>query len=324
MKIKEVNRIVISRTDSIGDVVLTLPMCQAIKEHYPESHLMFLAADYTIPVIRNCPYIDEHVSWTSISQEPTTNQLEAFRNLQADVFIHVFPRKEISDLAKKVKIKHRIGTSHRSFHLLTCNHRVNFTRKRSNLHESQLNFHLLQPLGIDIPKFERLSAGKYLASNGSNSQFAKGVILHPKSKGSAMEWPLEKYVELAELLKSETKVYVSGTEEEGSFFKTAFKWDDSLIDLSGQFTLSEFQSFVGNQKALIACSTGPLHFAGALGVPAIGIYTQKKPMHPGRWRPLGENSVTVTLQDNCPCKKSCTCVDSISVSKVHKTVLSYL
>jgi len=35
-------RILISRTDSIGDVALTLPMCQALRNKYPEAEIISL------------------------------------------------------------------------------------------------------------------------------------------------------------------------------------------------------------------------------------------------------------------------------------------
>jgi ADP-heptose:LPS heptosyltransferase len=41
---------------------------------------------------------------------------------------------------------------------------------------------------------------------------------------------------------------------------------------------------------LVAASTGPLHIASAVGIHAIGLYPSKRPMHPGRWMPLGGNA----------------------------------
>lgn len=318
------NRIIISRTDSIGDVILTLPLCQAIKEKYPDCTVIFLGADYTLPVVNNCPFVDETLSWTNIQKQPTSSQLDILRDQNADVILHVFPNKKVSDLAKKVKIKHRVGTSHRAFHLLTCNHKISFTRKRSDLHESQLNFHLAAPLGLHIPSFSELKHARLVQLEKMRNHLEQGIVLHPKSKGSAMEWPIEKYVELAEKISNHVKVYVSGTEAEGQLFRESFRFSDQIIDVSGKFTLEEFQAFIASQKALVACSTGPLHIAGAIGIGAIGLYTEKRPMHPGRWQPLGGQSSTLTSRKECPCKKSCTCVDQISVDQVYESLTPFI
>ena len=45
-----VNRIIISRTDSIGDVMLTLPMCVWLKKNIPGVELIYLGKNYTKPV----------------------------------------------------------------------------------------------------------------------------------------------------------------------------------------------------------------------------------------------------------------------------------
>ena len=43
--------IAISRTDSIGDVVLTLPVCVWLKKKFPDIKIIFFGSTYTKPVI---------------------------------------------------------------------------------------------------------------------------------------------------------------------------------------------------------------------------------------------------------------------------------
>jgi heptosyltransferase-3 len=44
-------KILISRTDAIGDVCLTLPVCMALKKQFPEAQLVYLCRKYTAPVV---------------------------------------------------------------------------------------------------------------------------------------------------------------------------------------------------------------------------------------------------------------------------------
>jgi ADP-heptose:LPS heptosyltransferase len=55
-------RIIISRTDSIGDVVLTLPLCAWLKEKFPEVKLTFLGKNYTREVVNSFDCVDEFIS----------------------------------------------------------------------------------------------------------------------------------------------------------------------------------------------------------------------------------------------------------------------
>lgn len=326
-----VKRIIISRTDSIGDVMLTLPMCVWLKKNIKNVELIFLGRGYTQPVVDRFSVIDEFVDWKEIENLPTSQRTEALKELHADAIIHVFPNKDIASLAKKARIPMRVGTSHRSFHLLTCSHRLNFTRKNSNLHEAQLNFELLKPFGLtELPSLEEvtemtsafdvqaiaLPADIQEKLNESNQT----VILHPKSQGSAVEWPIESYIRLAnELVKKGYTVFFTGTEMEGALFNTLLPKNDHIIDVSGKLSLDQLIYFISQVKNLVACSTGPLHIAGFVGIRAIGLFSPRKPIHPGRWQALGPKVSILVNDPNCPTckkKKDCLCIQDITVERV--------
>jgi ADP-heptose:LPS heptosyltransferase len=82
-----------------------------------------------------------------------------------------------------------------------------------------------------------------------------------------------------------------------------------MMDLGG------LMAFIAAADALIAASTGPLHIASALGIKAIGLYPPIRPMHPGRWAPLGKKAVYLVKDAECDkCRKSleCLCMKDLS------------
>jgi len=322
----DIKRIIVSRTDSIGDVMLTLPLCVWIKKQFPEATLVFLARGYTIPVVSCFLPVDEILDWDLLYNLPSAEKID---RIKADCIIHVFPNSEIASLAKKGKIPFRIGTSHRTFHFLNCNFKVNFSRKNSLWHEAQLNFELARPLGLKaIPSLEELmdqSANFLVPVNTFPSTIAKidlsqAIVLHPKSQGSALEWPIEKHLELAnELVNSGKAVLITGTEAEGLLIRERFTFSPQLIDVTGQLSLSQMISLLSEVKVAVACSTGPIHIKSIIGGNAIALFATRRPIHPGRWRPLGLKSTVLVFDENCPgCKKSksCRCLENISVANV--------
>ena len=326
-----IKRIIISRTDSIGDVMLTLPMCVWLRDHFIDAELIYIGKGYTKPVIDSFSVIDRFIDWQEIEALPIEGKTTFFKALEADAIIHVFPNKEIASLAKKAKIPMRVGTSHRSFHLLTCNHRVGFSRKNSELHESQLNFELLRPFGLkNIPSLEEVIESTKafrvqeipLPDSLENSikSKEKTIILHPKSQGSAMEWPIESYLELTRQLVSKGyTIFYTGTEKEGLLFRHLLPEDPAVVDLTGKLDLYQLVYFISKVKNLVACSTGPLHIAGFTGINTIGLFSPKRPIHPGRWAALGRKVHVLTFDPKCPqCqkKKACDCIKQIPVSRV--------
>ncbi|MDZ4822202.1 MAG: glycosyltransferase family 9 protein [Flavobacteriales bacterium] len=299
MQEKKFERIIISRTDSIGDVMLTLPMCGVLKKFFPHCKISFLGRSYTRAIINSCIYADDFLDWDEIKMQSPIKQIEILSEVKADVIIHAYPRKEIVWLAKRANILLRIATGNRLFTVTKCNRLVFFTRKNSPLHEAQLNLKLLKPLGIE-PELSKQELEAYFGFQPSGAiipfsfppfENKTRIVLHPLSKGSAIEWGLENYQRLIEFLSPEKfEVYITGTKEEGEQILSQHPLSGKNVsDLTGKFTLEELIDFIGQCDVMVAASTGPLHIAAVLGKVAIGLFSPKRPIHAGRWAPIGKN-----------------------------------
>jgi heptosyltransferase-3 len=313
--------IIISRTDSIGDVVLTLPMAKIIKEKYPDCKVAFLGKEYTKPVIRACAYVDQFISLNDFMNKPL-----AVAGRQPQCIIHVFPHKAVANRARDLKIRLRIGTTNRLFHWTTCNKLVRLSRKKSDLHEAQLNLKLIAPLGItetfplskigDSFGLERIQPlGPIFSSLVHPEKY--NLILHPKSQGNGREWGLSNFIALINLLEPQRfNIFISGTEAERAKLQPLFDHvEDRVTDLTGKMDLYQFMSFIKKCDGLVASGTGPLHIAAALGKDAFGIFPPIRPIHPGRWAPLGENVKVFVSEKKCSdCRKTpsaCKCMADI-------------
>ena len=201
-------RIIVSRTDRIGDVVLTLPLCALLRAQLG-AQVVALGRDYTRPLLEASPHVDEVLDWDAGSARDVDAQRKFLRDVRADAIVHVFPRADIARAALAAKIPLRIGTSHRWYHWLTCNALEHFSRKRSTLHEAQLDIRLARRLLVrDVPSLGELAALTALvprapvpldiASRLRDDRFR--LVLHPGSSGSAREWPLAHWKTLAESL----------------------------------------------------------------------------------------------------------------------------
>jgi len=321
--------ILISRTDNIGDVVLTLPIAGRMKELFPESKIDFIGKSYTKPVIDICQHITSFHNYNDIENWSFKEQLEYFKAQQFDAIIHVYPNQKIAKIADKANIPQRIGTSHRLYHYLYCNERVSFSRKNSLLHEAQLNFKLISPLTHDefipligeLPKYYGTHAG--LSDYPLNSHKIN-LVFHTKSFGSAMDWPMERYIELCEQLDQEKyHVYFTGTSKESALISPYIQElirNGRATDLTGQFTLEQYIQFIQSCDGLIACSTGPLHIAACLGKNALGFYSSHRPIHAGRWSPIGNKAQFIEAQDQA-CKNPD--ITIITAQMAHEFILKW-
>jgi len=321
------DRILLSRTDSIGDVILTLPMAGVLKDIFPETKILFLGQAYTKPVVMCSKFIDGFIDVNDLLDVGFVGEsIIKLRKMQIDIIIHVFPKKEIASLARKSGIPLRIGSTGRLYHWLTCNRLVPLSRRKSKLHESQLNLKLLKLLGAkkhytkeEIVRFYGFDNIPRIKPPLKQLQCSNrfNLILHPKSKGSAREWGLDRYEKLITILPADSfKIFITGTQEEGDLMKDFFLRNSGMItDLTGKLSLDELIGFIAAADGLVAASTGPLHIASALGKLALGIYPPIVPMHPGRWAPVGMKATYLVVDkvcSDCRNKVDCKCIREIS------------
>lgn len=329
------SKILISRTDNIGDVVLTLPMVAEIKKFFPNCHVSFLARDYVRAVVENCPSVDTFLSWDSLDKLPEQTAIETIRRGDFTTILHVFPRKKIARLAKKAGIKNRIGTSRRLYHIFNCNRKVNFSRTKSQAHEAVLNFSLLKPLGIySKTSPERLRTLNNLKISGSSTQVETlidpqrfNLILHPLSNGNGRQWPLEHYSELIKRLDAKKfNVLVTGSSKEREFLEnSALNKFPELLRACGQLNLDELLQLIRLSNGLIASGTGPLHLAAAIGIPTLGLFPPAPNINPMRWSPIGKNATFLVADITCQGKTcddqtGCPCMQAISVEQVIQVI----
>ena len=140
---------VLSRTDSIGDVVLTLPMAGFIKKHMPAAKVFFLGRTYTKDVIELSSFVDGFINYDELETLKPEDQKKTLVETGVNILVHVLPQLKIARLAKGAGIQLRVGTTNRAYHWLNCNKLVKLSRKNSECHESQLNIKLLGFLNLN-------------------------------------------------------------------------------------------------------------------------------------------------------------------------------
>jgi len=89
----------------------------------------------------------------------------------------------------------------------------------------------------------------------------------------------------------------------------------------GKLSLQELNSFISQADGLVSSSTGVLHLASALGKYTIGLFPPLKPIHPGRWGPIGKNATYLVHDKECNrCSGGtpCPCMKAIAVEQVQE------
>ena len=257
-------------------------------------------------------------------EDVADNLLNFFKSNNFDTIINVFPRKDIAVAAFCASVKTRVGTAYR-FYSVLFNERIKEHRKYAIKHESDYNLNLLSYLNKEI------SNNKIFHLNYTDSEYSdlkrklwkqidvdsKYIIVHPGSKGSAIDLPVSKLINLAEYIITkypDFKVVVTGIEQERQVTSLFLqKFDENIVDLTAMLNLRELMILIDKSELFVSNSTGPIHIAGALNRKIIGFYPNSAPMNATRWRPLSNQAVIISPDSGDD-------MSTISESKINKAV----
>ncbi len=338
-------KLMISRTDGLGDLCLTLPVFGWLKENFPEVRTQLLVAPYAESLARKSRFVDEVLLLKDRSVEGAESVL---KSAAPDHVIHVFPRKEIALGARKAGIPKRTGILGRPYHWTTCTDWIWQTRKKSGLHETELNLALVaRAMGVKPPQREEIQkrapewVGYSTSASPRSTPGLLRVLLHPFSFGSGREWPLSHFAETSKALQEAgCEVFVGGSREEGA--KLSPEWRERFGQkvrwVFGETDLAGYIELIESMDAVIASGTGPLHVAGISGRKTLGLFPPKESIDSGRWAPIGRCVQVFQVDPSAPqtgevasgsqkCKRPCSnteclCMAQISPETVISSVLS--
>ena len=298
---QNLKKIIVSRTDRIGDVILALPAFSSLKKCLPQCQTIALVNNYTADLVRSSPFVDDVV--TCSSDESIIAVHKKLKHAGADAIVVLFPRFKIAAASFFARIPVRVGTAYRWYSFL-FNRKVHEHRKDSAKNEAEYNLTLIKALGCDKKSFDTtLNVNPIALSTVSTflgqNCLTKFVVVHPGSGGSAHEWGPENFRELVKDIANtfSLNAVVTGTKSERPLCKKISEGIGNAVNVAGRFSILEFIALLSKADLFISNSTGPLHIAAAVGVPVIGLYPNNKPMTPVRWAPLTDKKIILTPKD---------------------------
>lgn len=291
-------KIILFRTDRLGDLILSFPAVEAIKLSIPEARIDLLTHASTAPLAA----LQENVFRVvpDIYHGPKGFR-ELVRSLKAEAYdavVHLHPRPRLALATFLARIPVRVGTAYRYYSPL-FNNRVRIHKKHMLMHERDLNLKLLETLGIPsnpdvtpgirVPERALTNVRDLLSSMGIPPS-APFVVLHPGSGASSLNWPPEHYGSLGRaFIQMGVRVALTGTDGERPIVsEVQDRMGKGAVDLCGRLDLEHLAALLFRASLTISNSTGPLHLADALGRKVIGLYSPHFYSSPQRWGPYSQ------------------------------------
>lgn len=338
---KKIEKILIIRLSSLGDVVLTTPVVKALKQKFPQAQISFLTKSRYLDLLKNDPHVfsligldsrDKHKGISGFLK--LVRQLRTFKfDLLVDLHANLrsFFIRHLLEAGIKIKYHKRWSTRFLLVHF-------KFLKARPN-HTVDSYLKTLEKVGVN--SFER---GPRIFLDQKSEGFVKEFLIekkiekddivvgiHPGARWETKRWDEERFTQVCQILnrKPGLKIILFGDQrDQGAIERIRPRAEDEGVFKAVNLPLNEFMSLINSCDCFVTNDSGPMHIASALGVPVVAIFG---PTHPKLgFSPIGSANVVLTANVECsPCslhgekrckKKSRYCMDLIEPEMVTEAV----
>lgn len=312
------DRVLILRTDRMGDVMMALPSVEYVRTALPRAEIDFLVQDIYVDVV--APYFQTR-DVRVIGYHPTRNP---FTGKKYSAALVLYADGKTVWRAWWAQVPKRIGMYSKLWSFILLSDGLRQERSKAEKNEALYNLDLaklfvarvsgvksevfLPPISLTSDERSNRKARYRLEDVGIDPD-ASFVLLHPGMGGSALNLSPDTYLKIiSNLERAGHRVVLSigPVVRDQQLARTVLEKRPDL-KVVRNVDLSVLREVFRLAKAVIAPSTGPLHLAHYVGTHTVGLYPPVLSQRRERWSPFGGSGTarTVAPTHACPGKQDC-------------------
>jgi len=330
-----VDRFLIVRLGSLGDVIHAIPAAAALKTAYPQARVDWMVdpsyaellglvrcVDRVIPV-------DPRAIKRGIARVRFKQTLSGLRSEDYDAVLDLQGLLKSAMLARSVRGRKTIGFA--KAHLREPLARFFYTQTLDPSgipHVIYKNLGLLESLRIydrrvrfplEIP---RTAVVEEVARQFGVEGYA---LINPGAAWPNKQWPPERFGALASAIAAAHRLrsLVLWGPDEQDIARRVVDASAGAAELSPPTTITDLLGIAHGARLMVSGDTGPLHIAAAAGAPIVSLFGPTRPERNGPW---GLYDAALSRADRCSClyqrrcHKAARCIDDIEVADVMAAV----
>lgn len=323
---QHVERVLAIRLDNLGDVLMTTPALQAIKDSVPGAHVTLLASPAGAALAPHLPAVDDVIAWSAPwVQHPAAGAEPAAllghaelamvsalaqRRFDAAVIFTVCTQSALPAalLCRLAGIPLRLAHCRENpYGLLTDWVRDTEVPHPGMRHEVERQLDLVGHVGWQA-RSDRLSLhyeARHAQQLGHKLAAAGGapdrpyLVVHPGATAASRRWAPARFGTAADALAQATGcqvVWCGSADEQPLVDEARAVMEQPGLSLVGQLSLGELAALIGGAQLTLCNNSAASHIAAALDRPAVVLYALTNPQHTP-WR----NPARV-LHQEVPCR----------------------
>jgi heptosyltransferase I len=329
------NRFLIVRLGSLGDVVHGIPVAAALRHEYPTSRIDWMVDPRYVELLNLVVGLDRRIGVDpraikrGEARRRFRQMLRDLRDTGYDAAIDLQGLLKSAMLARSIRAHQTIGFPRR--HLREPLARLFYTDAPDPglaTHVIYKNLALLAPLHVtdlrvrfplEIPRTATITQ---IIHRFERREYA---LVNPGAAWPNKRWPPANFGAVAAAIEREfgwRSLVLWGPGEQDLAHEVVAQ-SGGAAEISPPTTITDLVGLARGARLMISGDTGPLHIAGAVSTPIVALYGPTRPDRNGPWG-LSDVSISRVQQCSCvyerKCKKTERCIDDISVAEVISAV----
>ena len=315
-------RMLVTRTDRLGDVILSLPTLDSLRRSLPKASLTFVAKSIYLDLLKDF-LAERKIDGQAPPTESGGRWKEVFERNRFDAGLFLYPERTLLFSAWRWRVPIRVGPVSHPLSFATLNFGARQRRSQGEMNEAEYNLKLSESLlqrasvSVAAPKPITLPVAQEEVGIVQRRLTQLGVedgepyaVFHVGMGGSALNLSARNY---HALLQAVSKRYCNRilltegpSQADRRMVEELVRGIPSVAVVSG-LTLRGLGELFRLSKVVFAPSTGPLHLAHYVGAATVGFYSPVQSHSRRRWEPWGGTGKSVVLQPDvdCPGKRDC-------------------
>ena len=298
--------ILIVRLGSLGDIVHTIPAAAAIRRAHPEARIDWLVDVRHRDLLDLVPVVDRRLAVNTSAPGSVLGAVRELRRGAYDVAFDLQGLLKSAVLARLSGAKRVIGFPAPLLRERAARFFYTETAGEAAPHVIDKNLSALKALKIRLPdvEFPLEDRNPAIAADvrarlgiGPRDRFA---ILNPGAAWPNKRWPPVYFADVARALSAlhDLRSIVLWGPSEEQLAQDVVAASGGTAAVSPPTTMADLVSLTKAAALMISGDTGPMHVAGAVGTPLVGIFG---PTDPDRNGPWSEDDLTVSRFHACSC-----------------------
>jgi lipopolysaccharide heptosyltransferase II len=273
-------KILIIRLSSMGDVILTSPIVRQLKSSFPNAEIDFLTSNNFVDIFRYCPHINSIIPYNKKwkHKEIRQKKLELILNnskKRYDLIVDLQNNRRSKSFAKGLGLK-IISYPKNRLHKLS----LVYLKKSLNIKHiyelySQNLTDIISDDNLGLEIWLKSDKTEYTPFNKSISKKLNKIAIAPGAFHYTKRWLPERYAELIKLIKSAMNpeiILLGGESDKAICMQIKSLLDFEVFDYSGSNSILETAELLDDCDALITNDTGVMHISAARQIPTVAIF----------------------------------------------------